>query len=159
MKNLIENLVPKTPQPQISNLPNLSSEDLESRDNNSISIYSGNLLPDTIIRECNRIRNSFPELEPAWYESLTTQLVKNAFSNQRLIDAVDNLINNCIYPNPKIALLISYDKRVRLFCHSQVVDLVNSGYKWSDFSKVRRRGTLFWMLKSEKNQYNILDEI
>jgi hypothetical protein len=92
---------------------------------NSLSIYRGELSTMTVINEMKRLKYAFPQLPQGFYDILSDRIKANGFSDDRLKDAINNIIDNCIYPVPSIANIISFDKRVKLYTYTEILDLVN----------------------------------
>ena len=60
------------------------------------------------------LKSAFPKLSVEWYEILKKRLIEKGFTKQRFFDAVNYTIDNCIYPEPTIAQILSYDKKIYL---------------------------------------------
>ena len=73
-------------------------------------MYTGELTTGGMINSVKRIKAAFPALPPGWYDILTDQLAQSDFSDERLADAVNHVINTCEYPTPAIARFISFDR-------------------------------------------------
>ncbi|HEY0088895.1 MAG TPA: hypothetical protein VGB37_08630 [Candidatus Lokiarchaeia archaeon] len=141
------------------NLPDsLQNISQQITQNNSISIYQGNLNVKFAIDQFKRLKNAFPNVSPVFNDILMERIKENKFTNQRLKDAIDNLIDNFCYPNPSISNIISFDKRVKLHPYGEVCELVYNGWSFEDFAHIKIKGKLFWITKAEKEQYKILDE-
>lgn len=48
-----------------------------------------------------------------FYDAFTDRIQANEFCDERLTDAVNYVIDNCVYPTPTIANFISYDRTVK----------------------------------------------
>jgi hypothetical protein len=131
---------------------------LPATTNNSISIYQDELNVPFAISQTLRLKKAFPNLPEGFYDILLERVKETGFTDKRLKDAIDTLIDNFIYPTPAIANIISFDKRVKLHSHSDVCDLVAKGNIWDEFSKVKMKGKFFWISKAEKEQFGIKDE-
>lgn len=107
-----------------------------------------------------RLRKAFPQLPAGFFEILLDRVEGTGFTDKRLTDAVNNLIDNFNYPNPTIANIIGFDKRVKLLTYSQLCDIENGcPGSFKDYCRVRRNGKIFWINRAEKEQFNIGDEI
>jgi len=114
---------------------------------NEISIYSGHLTPLGITESMIKIKRSFPELDKEFYDILQDRLKENKFCDSRLKDAVNHVIDHCVYPRPTIAEFISYDKRVRLYSYYEAVEYCTErNIKISDFFTKKDN---FWVLKTQ----------
>ncbi len=124
-----------------------------------VSVYqNGTLTPEVLVREMRRLRDAFPALPQPFFELLAQRVRDKRFSNSRFTDAVNHIIDTCQYPQPMLASILGYDRRVKLYTHQQVLTMVSNGYRWDDFAKVRMNGQLYRMLRAEKELYNIPDE-
>lgn len=106
-------------------LQGLSPKSLELiLDKGEISLYKGSLSTPCVILCISKIKNSFPSLPEGFYEIFSERIIDCGFTNERLIDAVNNVIDTCIYPTPTIAQFISFDKRVKVFKYPDIVKMV-----------------------------------
>ena len=96
------------------------------------------------------MKAAFPNAKAGFFDIVMERVKENGFSDQRLIDAVNNLIDNFRYPNPMVSDIVSFDKRIKLHTHSEVCNKIGQGYRWEDFEIVERNNTKFWIIKSEK---------
>lgn len=119
-----------------------------SQSEGSISVYSGgNLNTKTVIKQSKRLQGTFPELRPEFFRTLSERVKANKFTDERLEDAINHLIDNFRYPKPTIADIISYDKRIDVHGYSKVCDMVSKGYSWNEFIKMPERKA--WVLKAD----------
>ena len=82
----------------------------EISDSRAVSIYqNGELTTKNISNQITRLMKAFPDLPTGYYDILTERLKENEFTDQRLKDAVDNVIDTCTYFKPTIADVISFD--------------------------------------------------
>jgi len=97
---------------------------------------------------------------PTWDAGMTDVLLSRAkdynFTDQRLMDAINYVIDTCKYPTPKIADIISFNKGVKVFNHAQMSDyvaehcIISTDY----FKCIKIEGKKpFWVLISEYEQY------
>ena len=116
-----------------------------SNTGDEISIYSGELTKECLLKSIKRIKNAFPQLTPGFYDILQEMIKKDNFCDSRLIDAVDNVIRTCIYPTPTIAEFISFDKKLKIFSYEEAVKKAfDSGKKISELFIKTQQG---WQLK------------
>jgi hypothetical protein len=141
---------------QIENLQNSLQENSVS--SNSISVYTDQQFTVKTELDCVRqLKNAFPSLPIGFYDILHDRIVDNGFSEQRLKDAVKNLIDTCVYPTPTIANIISWDKRVKLYSYNEMTDLVMKygASTWNEYGKREVNDKVFWINKAEALQYGI----
>lgn len=102
----------------------IGSSNQESR----ISIYSGTLTTPVVIKNIAKIKKSFPSLPIGFYEVFAERLKANGFCNDRLNDAVNHVIENCVYPTPTIAQFLTWDRRIEVFTYEQMLKKWDEGY-------------------------------
>lgn len=108
----------------------------------SISVYSGKLTDKCIVEQSARINKAFPQLQPGFFDVLIDRLKNKGFTDSRLIDAVDNILDNSRFPVPMVSDVISWDKRIKLHTYSQIVELVNQNgpVVWDEYKAVKISG-------------------
>jgi hypothetical protein len=124
----------------MDNLP-ASSQNISQQDNNySLSIYKkGKVSAKCIVSEFKRIKAAFPQLPKDFYDILSERIKANEFTDKKLTDAVDNLVDSYVYPNPPISSIISFDTKVRLYTYPEIIGLVNEYGKgvWDLYKPVK----------------------
>jgi len=81
---------------------------------------------------------------------LTEFLITENFTKQRLKDAVNYVIKNFPYKELNISDIIRYDRKVKLYTHSEASALVTQGKaSFEDFEKREIDGKIFRILKSD----------
>jgi hypothetical protein len=140
-------------------LPRSSQENLQLTDQDSISVYNGKLTTKCIAIQVEKLKKAFPMLTAGFYEILTDRIRDLKFSDARLTDSVNNLIDTFTYPHPTVADIISWDKRVKLFTYRQLVDMVNeSGPSvWDEYKAIQVPGikTRVYASILDIEQYNL----
>lgn len=130
-------------------------------DDFQLSVYTGTLTPETMIEQTKKVIKAFPALTNGFVDILIERAKERGFTDQRLKDAVNHVIDNCQYPTPTLANFLSFDKRMKVFTYEQVCSLVaDKGANFdSSFFRMEINGTPFWILKVEKELYNIPDKL
>jgi hypothetical protein len=139
-----------------------SSETLLVHENgeSALSIYQGELKQETVAKNVAKIKAAFPALPKDFFTLLIDRAKDKGFSDARLTDAVNNVIDTCQYPTPTLANFLSFDKRVKVFNYSEMCNAItNSGFSSSSFAQLRINGKLFWVKQSDKEVFNLPDEI
>ena len=132
---------------------------LDENGEHSISLYTGELQPKIVAENVAKIKAAFPALKPEYFSLLIDRLKERGFSDQRLIDSVNNVIDNCQYPTPTLANFLSFDKRAKIYNYQEMCNVVSSNHLKPDyFSKIRINGKLFWVKTSDKDLYQLPDE-
>ena len=118
----INSLLPTRTKNSLDMLPRESKGQMPSvqQESKEVSIYTGELTPKCIAVEMKKLGGvAFPDLDPEFLNVLTERVVENGFTNERLQDAVGELIDTFQYKRPSVANIINYDKRMRLYSHSE----------------------------------------
>jgi hypothetical protein len=104
---------------------------------NEISIYNDLLTIKCVAEQSSRIRKAFPSLTEDFYTSFHQEIKRLNFTNNRLIEAVNELIANCEYPMPTLARVLGFDKKVKIYTYDDICDLVSKGNKWDDYKPIK----------------------
>ncbi len=109
----------------LRNLPESSLKTLvkKNEDYCEISSYKGELTEKCMIESATKIKIAFPSLPVQFYDLLTQRIKDKGFSDERLSDAVNHVIDNCIYPTPTIAQFLSYDKNIKIYTYDQMLKM------------------------------------
>jgi len=90
-------------------------ENLELILQKGISIYKGKLTQQSVLKNIAIIKKAFPLLPLDFYDVFIDRIKANGFTDERLTDAVNHVIDTCPYPTPTIANFISFDKKISCF--------------------------------------------
>ena len=132
----------------------------KTNDEYSITTYTGELTQENVVRNFARIKACFPAISPEFYKVLMERIKEKGFSDDRLSDSVNNLIDNFQYPNPTLANILSFDKRVKILDYNQVCNLIHKQEaSFDNFSKIFIGEKMFYVRTSDKEIYNIPDRI
>ena len=91
------------------------------------------------------LKRAFPKLPEGWYKLLEEMIDEEKFTDQRFTDAVKNLIKNCLYPEPTIANILSFDKMSKLYTYNELLEISK------DYSNENRKSFL--------NKFEIIDTV
>ena len=107
-----------------------------------MSIYEGEMTPRGLAMAVKKISDSFPELPKGFHDIFGDRVMELGFSDQRIMDAVNHVIDNCIYPKPTIAQFLSFDAKVKLYDHNQMIKLNNelNGMAFKYYKSVKVQG-------------------
>lgn len=118
-----------------------------------LSLYTGDLTPKVVTESMAELKASFPALPAEFFTMLSKRVKDNGFSDERLRDAVRHVIDNCIYPSPTIAQIISFDRTLRLYTYFEMVEMVNKvngdAKLWDYYEKRKINDKLFWVSKAD----------
>lgn len=134
--------------------PTVQLERLPKNENNEVSLYSGELTTPVLVQQMNKLRAAFPEMGADFFDILTERLVKNKFSDERLKDAVNHVIDNFHYKKLNVADIIEFDKVQKLFTYNEVLALVapsataklDKTYTFEDFRTRKIGNKTYWYM-------------
>lgn len=103
-----------------------------------------------IAKDLKRLQVAFPKMLPVFFDLLSERLIANGFTDERLTDAVNSVIDNFSYKELNISDIIRFDKKVKLYTYQEVASLVTAGKaSFEDFEKREINGILYRVLKSD----------
>lgn len=88
-----------------------------------MSIYKGELTNECLVKNALVLKKSFPALKNDFIDIFYERLKANGYTDQRLNDAIGHVIDNCIYPTPTIAQFISFDRKMILYNHNDMLKI------------------------------------
>ncbi len=97
-----------------------------------LSVYVGDLNLKTVLQQNIRIAKAFPQLHEGFYEILNQRLRENKFTDKRLVDSVNHVIDTCQYPTPTTGNFISFDKCVEVLTHNDLFKMLSDDRKTFD---------------------------
>lgn len=104
--------------------------------------------------------SAFPELPNTTIQLILERAKEKGFSDQRLTDAVNQVIDTCRYPNPKPADFLSFDKRVQILTYNELCDQVAKGVaSFETQTRILINGKGYWVRTIDKEMHNIPDEM
>lgn len=115
----------------------------------TLSIYKGELTGKNILDQTRRLKSAFPNAEPGFFDLVIERVKEKGFTDERLKDAVNHIIDNFRYPQPMVSDVISFDKRVKLHSYSDMMVNVDKGHRFEDYEVRDFDGKKFWIEKSE----------
>lgn len=115
----------------------------------ALSLYSDTCAtPDNIAKAIRRLRSAFPKMGNEFFDILYERLVKNGFTEQRLEDAVNQVIDNFQYRELNVADVVSFDKRAKLFSYNQMCnEIANGQVVMDEFQRLEVDGKNYWARK------------
>jgi hypothetical protein len=93
-----------------------------------ISIFSGILTNKVIVESSIKLKQAFPALTKDFFSILADRIKEHNYSDDRLKNAINHVIDNCIYPTPTVAQFISFDKRVKLYTYDMVLKMLSENH-------------------------------
>lgn len=130
----------------------------DNEGNNTISIYAGELDQKVVAQELAKVKVAFPALPRDFFTLLTNRFMEKGFTDQRLKDAVNNVIDTCQYPTPTLANFLSFDKRVKILSYDELCNLASKGEaKFESYYRYSINGKPFYVRQCDKELYNLPD--
>ena len=132
------------------------SKDIQ--DNNAISIYSGALTQPVVVASVVQIKSAFPSLPAGFYDVFISRVKENGFCDERLVDAVNYVIDNCIYPTPTIANFISFDRTIKFRTHEEMCkEAMTYQQVWKEWLPVKMPNMpkTVWIFANDIEKYNL----
>lgn len=162
----LNDLLPKalSTQPAKSSLQVFSPKHLPARTEVAdttqpfeISVYSGTLTPEVLVKRFNELQEAFPNLSAGFITVLSNRIKELNFDDARLTDAINHLIDTCQYPNHITpAHILAFDKKVKFYTYSQILEIQNkTGRAFDDYGKIKRGNRMFWVSLADIEQYHI----
>lgn len=137
---------------QTKSLQKSQQEDISvNRENNELSVYkSGKVDAETFAHGVKKIKAAFPRLSNQWFDLLDEMIDQSGFTNERFKDAVYDLIKNCVYPEPTIANLLSFDKKIKIFTYKESLEY---GQKY--LTAIDINGKPFWAKTEDVERFKL----
>ena len=101
----------------------------EKSGSQEVSLYKpGEVSAEAFAHGARRIKDAFPKLPANWYSVLEEMIDEERFDDLKFKDAVINLIKTCPYPEPTIANILGYDKKVRIYSYQELLEKHNKDH-------------------------------
>ena len=88
-------------------------------------------------------------MEHHFFNILAERIVENDFTEKRLIDAVNYVIDSFPYKEINIADIIKFDRCVKLYTGKEFMSAQMSGIHPYEFEMREIDGVKYWILKSD----------
>lgn len=96
-----------------------------------------------------KIKIAFPDLEKEFYFILIERIKKSQFTDKRLVEAINYVIDNCIYPKPTIANFMSYNRLEKLLNHDEICKLAHPSIDvFKMHEKIKLNDNTYWYRKN-----------
>lgn len=118
----------------------------------SVSLYVADNLSDVgIAKNLKKLQIAFPKQSVEFFNVLAERLIANGFTDERIKDAVNHIIDSFQYKELNISDIIKFDKRIKLYSHSDICNEIhNNRVSFSDFEKYKKVGKKqFWVKKAD----------
>jgi hypothetical protein len=111
----------------LKNLPKISTTTqglVEKPDHCELSIFKGSISKAVMAEQLNRIKSHFPSVDEKYLTELKEDFIRYKFSNERIIESVDNVIRTCKYPSPLMSNFLTFDKIIKFYTYAQFSDKI-----------------------------------
>ena len=97
-----------------------------------------------------KLQSAFPKQNKEFFNVLAERLIANGFTDERLADAVNNVIDNFQYKELNIADIVSFDKKIKLYTYSEACSMVTKdGYEFGkDLVRTEMENGVYWIIKN-----------
>lgn len=138
-------------QQQTTSLTQLAKRLERKDDGYYISVYSKPLTSECLVKSLGKIKFAFPDLDKEFFDIFAERVKELGFGDDRLSDAVNKVIDECVYPRPTIAQFISHNKHTKLFTYEEMQDKVVTGGGaniWKYYDKIKIDDIVYWYRKN-----------
>ena len=124
---------------------------MKKTQSNEISLYEGGILTDrSIAINLKKLKEAFTRMQPAFFNLLSERVIANGFSDKRLTDAVNNVIDNFEFKELNVSDIIKYDRKVKMYTYAEAAAMVTAGKAtFEDFEKRDINGNILRILKTD----------
>jgi len=123
-------------------------------DHYEISIYEDQLTEKGLAEAIGRVFKAFPTLTVDFHDVLGDRIKEKGIGDKRLMDSVNYVIDNCVYPQPTIAQFLTFDKKVKLYDYSQMIKL-NDEYNGKGFDYFTRLENGYYASNKDIKDFNL----
>jgi len=123
-------------------------------DHYEISIYDDKLTEKGLAEAVGRVFKAFPTLTVDFHDVLGDRIKEKGIGDKRLMDSVNYVIDNCVYPQPTIAQFLTFDKKVKLYDWTQLTSLQTYEGKWFEYFSLLENG--YYASNKDIEKYGLL---
>ena len=125
-------------------------EGFRKTQSNEVSLYQGSLTDMGVAKNMRKLQSAFPKQSKEFFNVLAERLIANGFTDERLTDAVNNVIDNFQFKELNISDIVRYDKKMRLYNYKEACRLVTEeGYEFGkDLQRTTRGDSVYWIMKN-----------
>ena len=129
---------------------------LDGQNTKEISVYSDKTANVQLVAtELRKLKAVFPALEKEFIDVLAERIMSKEFTEERIKDAIANVIDNFKYPKPTVADIVGYDCRIRIWDYAEYSnEILARKASEKDFYQHWIKGRLYFVKTSECERYN-----
>ena len=116
-----------------------------------ISIYKeNNPTAEVLAWSVKTLRACYPDTDAVVFDILLERFKANGWGNDKIKDAVNNLIEKHVYKTINPANILTFDRKKKLYSYNQMIELVNKygATIWENYSKENINGKI-WYFENE----------
>ena len=115
-----------------------------------MSLYQGSLSDMGVAKNMRKLQSAFPRQSKEFFNVLAERLIANGFTDERLTDAVNNVIDNFQFKELNISDIVRYDKKMRQYNYKEACKLVTEeGYEFGkDLQRTTMDDAVYWIMKT-----------
>lgn len=116
---------------------------------NELSLYQGSLSDRGVAKNIRKLQSAFPKQSKEFFNMLAERLIANGFTDDRLTDAVNNVIDNFKFKELNIADIVKFDKKMKLYNYKEACKLVTEdGFEFGkDLQRISMDDNTYWIMK------------
>ena len=129
------------------------TEIFRSDEHCQVSIYhrGAKATQEQLTRNIAKLEMAFPKMQRDFFKILLERIDANNFSNKRLENAVNYVIDKFQYKELNVADIISWDRKINIYTYEQICNLIHKsmikGFEDTDTREIN--GTKYWVLKRD----------
>jgi hypothetical protein len=109
---------------------------------------------ELVLSQFVRLKKLFPDLNDYFFNELKEAFINNGFSNERIVQSVNHVIETCHYKTPYIALFIDFDIRFKVYSYKQFREMI-----YKDGSQLYQKFSLVKLPNKDEPYYVSNDDI
>jgi len=86
-------------------------------------------------------------MQPGFVVVLCQRIAEKLMSAKQVTDAINNVIDTYRFPVPLVADIVSWDKRIKIYTHQEICEMIPKGYTFDNFEKITVNGLVRWIMK------------
>jgi hypothetical protein len=101
-----------------------------------------------VAKNIRKLQSAFPKQSKEFFNVLAERLIANGFTDKRLMDAVNNVIDNFQYKELNISDIVRFDKKMKFYNYKEACRLVTeNGYEFGkDLQRTIRDDGVYWIM-------------
>ena len=129
----------------------VSQGGLRKTQSHEVSLYKDALSDIGITKSMKKLQISFPKQSKEFFNVLAERLIANGFTDKRLTDAINHVIDNFQYKELNISDIVRFDKKIKYYNYKEACILVTEkGFEFGkDLQRIKRDDGVYWVMKNQ----------